>query len=687
MDNITTNKTTQVTTTINHDEILKEQKLLENAPQLHDQMNMVPVEAEQKMLTNDEFAAMMDQVEVANITQASELTEQQQTELANTARKERSAKRKEMIQQNVNKYKQSFEQRRSDTINSAFLTQVSAQQEVRVKKASDENALKTEQQRATVFEHIEGMDEFINQLENRQMNAGEKEAILKSVRSAKTLSLGVLGYSFKSMPTDDESAFNIHLNMLQSMMGFIANHLNDALTNFSKSDGITEEDIGEATLKLNASRSSFQNGRLRLSDEAHSAYAKKEAVDWNKLMERSGLKQTIDLEGKVQGKTGANMSAVVTIGEGEEMRFFKGDEKVVGKDAIWDISTQNIIKESAEGEKAAYQEFLETGKLRDVYEYLKKNTKTDPVAAKQQQIEAALTATNILETFGFKGKITVVQAAKVLKEVARHSLAENLTGFLKIDKDEGLTERNIATTRMAELLGIDKLIARSEKASILTGGVETDGFVMAKAQGKDYSHLAKKKEGVDDVYTGEFQRQLTSLQYFDNICGQLDRHLNNVFHHVEKVKLVHDDNTVVKHDKFTGITGIDNDMAFGKFYPIDGRIAHMHGVIDKVDKNGVSEDSINLPHMDREFYEHLKVLSPEVIRANMKGLLNEEYVEAMIGRIARIMSAVEKAIKQNPNFLVDSEKWGKATLNDLMRPKTYNYVNRFVRARYRPATT
>lgn len=118
---------------------------------------------------------------------------------------------------------------------------------------------------------------------------------------------------------------------------------------------------------------------------------------------------------------------------------------------------------------------------------------------------------------------------------------------MELEEEESisLTNRNVASSRMAEALGVGSLIAKSETVEMREPGQKKGriGNLMQKAEGQEASkyrdkyksgadNSKKKKEASDKMakkMTGNFQKQIASLQVLDYLMGQVDRHNNNYF--------------------------------------------------------------------------------------------------------------------------------------------------------------
>lgn len=131
---------------------------------------------------------------------------------------------------------------------------------------------------------------------------------------------------------------------------------------------------------------------------------------------------------------------------------------------------------------------------------------------------------------------------------------ESLMISLGITEEGGManmSRRNVATSRIAELLGLENLVAKSRTVDILdqATGQTTRGNLMDQAEGKEYGEV--ENAITENKIDSGFIRDLTNLQVLDILCGQVDRHRNNMLYKTD------DQGTVI------GVQGIDNDGAFG----------------------------------------------------------------------------------------------------------------------------
>lgn len=151
---------------------------------------------------------------------------------------------------------------------------------------------------------------------------------------------------------------------------------------------------------------------------------------------------------------------------------------------------------------------------------------------------------------------------RALKECADMLKAEQKRGTAlstgKFEMDgSSISDRNIATSRMAALLGVERIAARSERMVVTKDGRQIEGSFMEFAEGVDLGSIRTKRRfdnAVVELNAG-FNRDHSTLEVFDYICAQKDRHATNIFYKLEPAA---PDGT----RRITGMQGIDNDLSF-----------------------------------------------------------------------------------------------------------------------------
>lgn len=254
---------------------------------------------------------------------------------------------------------------------------------------------------------------------------------------------------------------------------------------------------------------------------------------------------------------------------------------------------------------------------------------------------------------------------------------------MNLQDGEGVNfnNRNVATSRVAEVLGLGDIIAKSETVEMIGPGEEKGrkGNLMQKAQGKDasdiinesYEEVEGKKRTFDwdladsdklhdkllSKVTGNFQKQMISLQVLDYLTGQVDRHLGNYF-------IQQDENGMLN-----SITGIDNDLSFGNAQ------ANEWGEIGMQGRTPVNQEGeLILPHMDKGLAQNILALTKEQLTFLLADLLEPKAIEYACQRLETLKVAIKKEMQKKDSkvFLEKTEDWNENTLNDFMNDTTMN---------------
>lgn len=192
----------------------------------------------------------------------------------------------------------------------------------------------------------------------------------------------------------------------------------------------------------------------------------------------------------------------------------------------------------------------------------------------ESTVEAAITARENLEQLR-ANPAALKACTDILAEEVKLTTAMEAGGF---EPDgSSITDRNIATSRMAALLGIDKIAAHSERMVVTRDGKQIEGCFMEFAEGMDIRSEDTKKRFdhvVVDLNAG-FNRDHSTLEVFDYICRQRDRHVGNMFYKLSRPEA---DGT----RRIVGLQGIDNDLAFSDVTSVGkgNRLEQLH-LIDK----------------------------------------------------------------------------------------------------------
>lgn len=192
------------------------------------------------------------------------------------------------------------------------------------------------------------------------------------------------------------------------------------------------------------------------------------------------------------------------------------------------------------------------------------------------------------------------------QEVAKMLTAAYTQQRAKIPQGANMTNRSIATSRMATLLGLDKRVAKTVPVEFEKGlDIVQRGILMETVKGLDISRpenvfaAVKGATGID-TDSIDFIKQAYALRVMDAICGQVDRHPGNVLFqtHIDKQsgKAVID-----------GLKAIDHDMSFGVGMPRGFMLSDITAV-DKETKEAI--ESVTPEMLDYMFSD---VLEPETL--------------------------------------------------------------------------
>lgn len=211
---------------------------------------------------------------------------------------------------------------------------------------------------------------------------------------------------------------------------------------------------------------------------------------------------------------------------------------------------------------------------------------------------------------------TVHACYEILMERAKRTTGI-MAGRLEYD-GSSVSDRNIATSRMAALLGIDSVAAHSERMVVWKDGRRIEGCFMEMAVGIGD---APQKETERRLWAEtelslnkSLNQDLCNLEIFDFICAQKDRHAGNIFYKIGDMGPNGMRNVI-------GLQGIDNDLAFSTK---DHREARW-----RARSNALEE----LTFIDKGLAERVRGLNRRDLEYAVGDLLSKEEIDALEGRV------------------------------------------------------
>lgn len=332
-------------------------------------------------------------------------------------------------------------------------------------------------------------------------------------------------------------------------------------------------------------------------------------------------------------------------------------------------------------------------------------------------LKATIKAGNSLRTVeGYYKSQTMHDAVNLIQQFSdgNATIEANMTNTI-LDSDQrlNLSKRNVATSRLADLLGIGDVVAKSETATLKDAGEngkERSGNLMQAAQGQEVAsyvvdyyrdmYAEQKEKGVrsidvsltkkaqdrganatdfDDLVTPEFLKSLTSLQVLDNLAAQGDRHSSNYFAQIQDGKL-------------GKVQGIDNDFSFTTD-TLDWEKDATRNDIGTYGRNILNANKqLILPFMDRSLANRIVALEENELRAFMEDVLEPWALDALCVRFGHIKKAIATELKARDThrYLDAVEDWRNPEVLEKMKSLTdeygvthkraTNYVSNFMRS-------
>ena len=218
-----------------------------------------------------------------------------------------------------------------------------------------------------------------------------------------------------------------------------------------------------------------------------------------------------------------------------------------------------------------------------------------------------------------------------------------------------LSNRSVATTRVADAFNMGELVVRSKNCVLkLDDDNYSTGVLMEKAEGMTYSDLKdavnRKRIEEDNVdikiyWSEKANKHYIQLMLLDFICGQCDRHTNNFMVQHEVLR----DGSVL----ITDIKGIDNDLSFGNLCADDCK----SGFNRMLPIFNIQKQRINLRHIDEDTFIKITTMDDVKLKLAIVDLgFSDSEIENLMDRLSFVQAELKHEADNNPDFVIKNYK-------------------------------
>ena len=205
--------------------------------------------------------------------------------------------------------------------------------------------------------------------------------------------------------------------------------------------------------------------------------------------------------------------------------------------------------------------------------------------------------------------------------------ADVWNNYIHIKENVDNKIRNVASYRIAALLGLDDLIAKSQYITLRNyNRKNVQGNLMWKVQGGiDFFPFKSIK---NKTISPSLQCSLANLKIFDALISQVDRYPWNY-------SIIPSNFT----KRAIRVVGYDNDLTFGNVNDLKNFSYWGSPIIN-------SSNLISLPHMDKKLANNILNTTDNQIRAALFDILEKEYIDSTINRLHQLQAAIKNSIKE-----------------------------------------
>lgn len=385
---------------------------------------------------------------------------------------------------------------------------------------------------------------------------------------------------------------------------------------------------------------------------------------------------------------GAGSSTIYIIEKDGKKRFFKENEKVPKDGVIANLNvTLASLKDKKDEKDTRRLKYLEIAKKALIKRYATEvQFFKDFMSVKNRNAMTAKLCEKLKSDKNFANMIYEIRKVKpateedddllyiseaILQAKRDAMLSEIAVDDAKIDAKSDVSKRNVATSRMAKILGLDYMVAGSTIADVTVNGKKMSGIAMEEAKGECYIDIgeAAVKKKRKPRYSPKAFKQILNLQIFDVICGQVDRNAANYLCTYEEKA----DSNVTEIKE---IKAIDNDLSFGRLSYNEIVNAGRQGV-NRLRSFEDTGGKLTIPCVDKELADKILAVDTEMIDYQMCDILDKDERKALIDRIKGVQKIIRKMMneerkkkakgrKTSSKFPENDESWVKA-YNDYMK--------------------
>lgn len=457
--------------------------------------------------------------------------------------------------------------------------------------------------------------------------------------------------------------------------------------------------VQNALTKASVEMAVIENRARLVFDECQDVEEEAERPLWVNVLAEARTKH-LDLGknngGKVE-RTGGNCNSVIKLTtKSGEVAYIKEKEVNLPPDALTEQFTDTLLHSPLgqnaveagfpEGQIAAFiklmcDAFKTNGFFRRTFF---DNESFEAVDFEQPGIQKLvldkIAFSDIKTDYNFYEFFQTKHAMKIAGEYGeyyfRHDKSYAIaTTMAQMDANANITSRNVATYRLAELLGVPELVPTSRNVKYKDeNGISHQGILMAEAKGdelhnanlKIYNSMVDANSREHLHFADNTYLQMNSLQILDVIAGQVDRHASNIM-------------AEQKGGRFIGIKGIDNDMCFGKLtYEFIKKLNRgQHKLKPIEDEKGVCK----LRVIDSRLRDRLLTLTDEMVTYVFADLLSKEELQALLNRIHGVQNLL-KNIKEKDEVYFREPNDVSYTMANKTKSKQINCYTKLMQNEY-----